>query len=73
MRFNCTEPVQTASRVLDIARRLGLEFDDYRFTREGAGRNVIELRLSDPDCHAATIFEARLMEMVDLEREHADA
>ncbi|MEC7760615.1 MAG: hypothetical protein VX874_01725 [Pseudomonadota bacterium] len=73
MRFNCTEPVQTGSRVLDIARRLGLEFDDYRMTRAPEGGAVIALCLSTPDSAEARVFHARLRELVDLVPETEDA
>lgn len=73
MRYLCNDPLDAISRVLDTARRLGLGLDRLVLERSVDGQAILSLELTDPYCHAALVFGARLDLLLSLSRETADA
>lgn len=60
MRLVCDDPLNVAGRVIDMARRLSLEFAQFSVTHLGSGRAVLALELLDPGCAEARVFTARV-------------
>lgn len=72
-RFYCKDPLNTVTRVLDTARRLGLGLGGLTLAREDAERYAVQFVLYDPPDHLARNFLARIRGDLDLEPEQHDA
>lgn len=69
MRFICHDPLNATCRMLDIARKLGIELQHLALTRRGDGASVICLTLLDPSCANARLFEDRVLTLHDVTSE----
>lgn len=66
-RFYCCDPLNTVSRVMDTARRMGLGFSTMSFDRTEDSLYVFDIVLSDPPEQLARNFIDRIANFVDLE------
>ncbi|WP_264214118.1 hypothetical protein [Leisingera thetidis] len=58
--FYCTDPMNTACRMLDLARRMGLEFETLQFERRDEACFALQFALSEQGTQRAASFEQRI-------------
>ncbi|WP_272005551.1 hypothetical protein [Roseovarius sp. ZX-A-9] len=66
-RFYCCDPLNTACRVMDTARRMGLGFSAMSFDRREGSLYVFDIVLNDPPQQLARNFMDRIAQYIDLE------
>lgn len=71
MNFSCKDPLATASRVLDTARRLSLTLEAFSFERKEDGFETSITLAHDPS-NASPTFAARIGLLLDLEMDVTD-
>ncbi|UOM33315.1 hypothetical protein [Acuticoccus sp. I52.16.1] len=65
MRFICHDPLNVACRVMDMARRAGIEIDSLSLTRREDGTSIFDCAILDPGADQARLFEARVAVLLD--------
>lgn len=65
-RFNCRAPIDTLGRVLDTARRLGLDFNELQLERIDDERFRLCFALAQREGRGADVFAARIGLISDL-------
>jgi len=66
-RFYCCDPLNTAGRVMDTARRMGLGLSAMRIDRQEDNLYVFDIVLNDPPQQLALNFMDRIAAYIDLE------
>lgn len=66
MKLVIDDPLNAIGRVLDIARRLDLEVDHLKMSRCSGGLALLSVALADPECPAASRFQARIQVLAEL-------
>ena len=66
-RYCCRDPLDTVSRMIDVARRLDLGFSALQLERVDEERYLVRFALNEADTLRARNFAARIALLFDLE------
>ncbi|MBY6059043.1 hypothetical protein [Leisingera daeponensis] len=58
--YYCTDPMNTACRMMDLARRMGLEFESLQFEKRDEACFALQFTLSERGTQQAASFEQRI-------------
>lgn len=70
--FNCTNPLNTVTRVMDIARRMNIDVDQMAMQRKSCGQFAVNFALTTGDQALHENFCARLRQCHDLTQDTHD-
>ncbi|OWU80865.1 hypothetical protein [Phaeobacter sp. 22II1-1F12B] len=72
LNYSCRDPLCTVTRVMDTARRMGLETAEMSLKPQGNGRYALGFALAPAEPALRATFLARLAQYIDLQRECQD-
>ncbi len=64
-RFYCTDPMNTACRVMDVARRMGLSLETLQFERRNDAHYELNFALAEQGTARAASFVQRISLLED--------
>ena len=70
-RFYCSDPMNTACRVMDLARRMGLAIEALQFEKRGDEHYELTFEMTELGTLRAASFEQRISLFEDWIREPA--
>lgn len=70
--FTCSDPLDTVSRVMDTARRMGMGFTRLEFAQEGDNAFALTFTLDEQNAQKVNTFAQRIGLYIDLTEETFD-